>query len=85
MSTGGSTTGLLWVDCVVVMVSMCLLGALLLDYYAEDNIFCDNCEYLLYVYHKIFKYIKNLLITAEGKYLPHDQYYKNLMGNRCDN
>ena len=39
----------------------------------------------MYVYHKIFKYIKNLLITAEGKYLPHDQSYKNLMGNRCDN
>ena len=35
VSTGGSTTGLLWEDCVVVMVSMCLLGALLLDYYGK--------------------------------------------------
>ena len=35
VSTGGSTTGLLWEDYVVVMVSMCLLGALLLDYYGK--------------------------------------------------
>jgi hypothetical protein len=35
VSTGGSTTGLLWEDCVVVMVSMCLRGALLLDYYGK--------------------------------------------------
>ena len=35
VSTGGSSTGLLWEDCVVVMVSMCLLGALLLDYYGK--------------------------------------------------
>jgi hypothetical protein len=35
VSTGGSTTGLLWEDCIVVMVSMCLLGALLLDYYVK--------------------------------------------------
>jgi hypothetical protein len=37
VSTGGSTTGLLWEDCVVVMVSMCLLGALLLDYYGKTT------------------------------------------------
>ena len=35
VSTGGSTIGLLWEDYVVVMVSMCLLGALLLDYYGK--------------------------------------------------
>ena len=35
VSTGGSTTGLLWEDCVVVMLSMCLLRALLLDYYRK--------------------------------------------------
>jgi hypothetical protein len=33
--TGGSSTGLLCEDYVVVMVSMFLLGALLLDYYAK--------------------------------------------------
>jgi hypothetical protein len=35
ISTGGSSTGLLWEDCVVVMVSMYLLGVLLLDYYGK--------------------------------------------------
>jgi hypothetical protein len=35
VSTGGSTTALLWEDYVVVMLSMCLLGALLLDYYGR--------------------------------------------------
>ena len=35
VSTEGSSTGLLWEDYVVVMVSMCLLGALLLDYYGK--------------------------------------------------
>ena len=30
-----SNTGLLWEDYVVVMVSMCLLRALLLDYYGK--------------------------------------------------
>jgi hypothetical protein len=35
VSTAGSTTGLLWEDYVVVMVSMCLLGALLLEYYGR--------------------------------------------------
>jgi hypothetical protein len=35
VSTGGSTTGLLLEDYVVVMLSMCLLGALLLDYYGK--------------------------------------------------
>ena len=35
MSTGGSSTGLLWEDYVVVMVFMCLLGVLLLDYYGK--------------------------------------------------
>ena len=35
VSTGGSTTGLLWEDCVVVKVSMCLLGSLLLEYYGK--------------------------------------------------
>ena len=35
VSTGGSSTGLLWEDCVVVMVSMFLLGDLLLDYYGK--------------------------------------------------
>ena len=33
VSTGGSSTGLLWEDYVVVLVSMFLLGALLLEYY----------------------------------------------------
>ena len=35
VSTGGSSTGLLWEDYVVVLVSMFLLGALLLEYYAK--------------------------------------------------
>jgi hypothetical protein len=35
VSTEGSSTGLLWEDYVVVMLSMCLLGALLLDYYEK--------------------------------------------------
>ena len=35
VSTGGSSTGLLWEDYVVVMVSMYLMGALLLDYHGK--------------------------------------------------
>jgi hypothetical protein len=35
VSTVGSSTGLLWEGYVVVMVSMCLLRALLLDYYGK--------------------------------------------------
>jgi hypothetical protein len=35
VSTRGSTTGLLWEDYVVVMVSMYLMGALLLDYHGK--------------------------------------------------
>jgi hypothetical protein len=35
VTTVGSTTGLLWENYVVVMVSMFLLGALLLDYYGK--------------------------------------------------
>ena len=42
VSTGGSTTGLLWEDCVVVMVSKCLLEALLLDYYGK-TVLCSCC------------------------------------------
>jgi hypothetical protein len=35
VSSVGSITGLLWDNYVVVMVSMCLLRALLLDYYGK--------------------------------------------------
>jgi hypothetical protein len=35
VSTGGSTTGLLCEHYVVVMMSICLLVALLLDYYGK--------------------------------------------------
>jgi hypothetical protein len=46
VSTGGSTTGLLWEDCVVVMVSMCLLRALLLDYCGKIMLWsCCLCVY----------------------------------------
>ena len=46
VSTGGSSTGLLWEDCVVVMVSMCLLRALLLDYYGKTMLWsCCLCVY----------------------------------------
>ena len=46
VSTGGSTTVLLWEDCVVVIVFMCLLGALLLDYYGK-TMFWSWCLCLL--------------------------------------
>jgi hypothetical protein len=46
VSTGGSSTGLLWEDCVVIMVSMCLLRALLLDYYGKTMLWsCCLCDY----------------------------------------
>ena len=35
VSPGGSTSGLLWEDYVVDMVSICVLGVLLLDYYGK--------------------------------------------------
>ena len=46
VSTGGNSTGILWEDCVVVKVCMCLLGALLLDYYGKTMLWsCCLCVY----------------------------------------
>ena len=53
VSTGGSTTGLLWEDYVVVMVSMCLLGALLLDYYGKTVLW----SWCLCVYWRLYYWI----------------------------
>jgi hypothetical protein len=53
VSTGGSTTGLLWEDCIVVMVSMFLLGSLLLDYYGKTVLW----SWCLCVYWGFFYWI----------------------------
>jgi hypothetical protein len=46
VSTGGNSTGILCEDCVVVKVCMCLLGALLLDYYGKTMLWsCCLCVY----------------------------------------
>ena len=66
VSTGGSSTGLLWEDCVVVMVSMCLLGALLLDYYGKTVLW----SWCLCVYWGLFYWIiMGRLCCGHGVYV----------------
>ena len=66
VSTGGSTTGLLWEDCVVVMVSMCLLGALLLDYYGKTML----CSWCLCFYWGLYYWnIMGRLCCGHGVYV----------------
>jgi uncharacterized protein involved in propanediol utilization len=66
VSTGGSTTGLLWEDCVVVMLSMCLRGVLLLDYYVNTMLW--SC--CLYVYWWLFYWIiMGRLCCGHGVYV----------------
>ena len=66
VSTGGSTTGLLWEDCVVVMVSMCLLGALLLDYYGKTMLW----SWCLCVYWGLYYWIiMGRLCCGHGVYV----------------
>jgi hypothetical protein len=66
VSTGGSSTGLLWKDCVVVMVSMCLLGALLLDYYGKTVLW----SWCLCVYWRLYYWIiMGRLCCGHGVYV----------------
>ena len=66
VSTWGSTTGLLWEDYVVVMVSMCLLGALLLDYYGKTVMW----SWCLCVYWGLFYWIiMGSLCCGHGVYV----------------
>ena len=63
---GGSTTGLLWEDYVVVMVSMFLLGALLLDYYGKTVLW----SWCLCVYRGLFYWIiMGRLCCGHGVYV----------------
>jgi hypothetical protein len=66
VSTGGSTTGLLWEDCIVVMLSMCLLGALLLDYYGKTMLW----SWCLCVYWGLYYWIiMGRLCCGHGVYV----------------
>ena len=66
MCTGGSSTGLLWEDCAVVKVSMCLLGALLLDYYGKTMLW----SWCLCVYWWLFYWIiMGRLCCGHGVYV----------------
>ena len=81
VSTGGSFTGLLWEDCIVVMVSMCLLGALLLDYYGK-TMFWSWC--LCFYWGLYYCIIMRRLCCGHGVYVSTGGfYYWIIMGRLC--
>ena len=79
VSTGGSTTGLLWEDCVVVMVPMCLLGTLLLDYYGKSVVvLVSMCLLGLYYWN-----IMGRLCCGHGVYVSTEGSTTGLLWEDC--
>ena len=80
VSTGGSTTGLLLEDYVVVMLSMCLLRALLLDYYGKTMLW----SWCLCFYWGIFYWIiMGRLCCGHGVYVSTGGFSTGLLWEDC--